>query len=566
MRNLKIYILSLLVFTLYAKVILPVNVPDKVAVIMQNEDSFTGTKNERLILEQITAWELMLMDSKIGYDVITPDDIDVSLSENYSALIIATNIVIDKDQWFSLKEYSENSGRIIFSGTISVNEDEYIISYNEVVNQLTGLTISQFSSKELKSVKQIFTGVNQHTSGISYKSSLLLTLSENIYCTDITGSSGETIGYLDWSSATVPAQTSLLYGIRGNMKYIWCGFNINNIIGGNSDKELFNQFIKNSSGWLSGRTYTQIGNSQLDKFSFIVSPIINGRIDQTEKLKALIDEFQLHPFFLISETAVYDSALLIELKSLGEFGLKINDPDKSISNLGELVQSLKKITKKQIEYVSINDINSVIKYRQEILSEGIKIIFLSGYNESSIPFFIDDDKELLIIPETYLYKNNPDNLRSLPLLVEAVYEQYNETLINLSLDLDLCSVEDDKRIKNFLSGTFRKSLKTNFYTNIDLNRIYEWYRLREGIKLTATLNVNGRSEIELVNKNDVQVDNLFFIITSGKMTKEPFLYEENRISDLHFEFKKNKNELKIYVKELMPYQTKRIRIELNESL
>ncbi len=550
------------------KLIFPQADANKAALLMQDENYFAGTKDEKKIIEQITAWELLFLDNKIGYDVITPDDIDVSLNEKYSAMIIATDIILEMDQFNSLKEYSENRGRIFISGTISVDDDGKIISNNEVILKLTGINISRLNSNELKNVKQIFTGTNQLTSEINYKSCLLLSTSQEFYYTNVSGSTSKAIGYIDLDGKQVEqAKTSIVYGYNINTKFIWCGFDMTDLIGGESEKQLFAKFVLNSLNWLNGITYSQIRNTKLSRIPFLFSPILNGRIDQTDKVIRLISDFNLKPYFLITESAVNDSALLNEFSDLGEFGLKIDDMNKTTADLNRLINTLEKNVSRKIKYISASDINRVIKYREELVNAGINVVFLYSNSETYIPFFIDNMKELLIIPETYFYKINQNEISSLQVLAEAVNDQYNESVINIGFDPVLCESEDEKKLRRFLSDLFdRSNPRQTIHTGYDLNSLYNWFQVKDELTSNVRLDRNGNLELELGNRNDIKVEDLFFILTTDELKTEPVLYENNQISTLNFTFDKNKKELKIFIEELKSYETKRIRIVLNSNL
>ncbi|QQS37413.1 MAG: hypothetical protein IPM56_05510 [Ignavibacteriales bacterium] len=540
---------------------------NKIALVMSDESNRVSAINQKKITDQVTTWELLLMKNNIDYEVFSQDEIINADPENFDFLIVATDLTFSEEQWDALKSFASVSGGIYFSSKITVDDKDIKLNFVQCIKQLTGLAISEYKNSKKLSARQVFTGSNRLTKDINDGESILLSLSDELYLSDEGNSNSYHIGYLDNPESNVSA-SSIVYGYHENFKYVWTGFDITQIIGGVTDLILFGRFFNNCVDWFYENNFTQAGKtSGISKYQLSFSPVINGRIDQTEKILSVLSDSKITADFLVTETAVDDSVLLSNFIGYGNFGLLIPDLNSSIENLSVLLNTLEKNTGKKVDYISTYSVKNVIAYSEQLIESGINSVFISEGETRFTPYFLEESRNLLIIPESYWLDVSEGQLNNILNKAGSVSGSYHDGFMNLPMNLDLCDESTIKNLRKYLSELFQQnSGKSHSILSTNISLVNEWYRLKNDVNVKIISESNSEINIELINKNDSGVDDVFFLISTKSLTSEPMLYEGNRVSNLNFEYNKLKQELRIFVDHLDAYETRRIRVSLNENL
>lgn len=545
---------------------------EKVALLMSEEDSFISTEFEEQILEQITAWEIMLMNNNINYEVITVDQLDHLHSGKFDCLIIATNLFLEEDEWTSLQEYAIEFGKLFISASIQINTGNNYLTNRDAIQKLTGLSNISLVTNSNQNFSQVLNGMNQFTQDIEPGKRILLSGDQEVYSLVHSSSSKNALGYLELNSQSTGIierqQSALYYGSHEKSKFIWFGFNYNHIIGGEEDRKAFVKLILNSIDWLKGKQYTAIGQwPDQKKSAFVFSPLINGRIDLTEKLLSVLEDYKLTADFLITENAVKDPALLQELSPYGNFGLYLTNPNEDKKKIINLISALKNITSKEIEYIGTNNILPIVEMKKELIESGIKIVVLDSYQKTRVPFFLDAEKKLLIVPATYTRMSDKIIVPSLLSDLGSYDNIYLDGINHWILDADFCEDKTESEIRNYLSNlaNWEEHFNQSNYATTSID-IYEWILKRDKISIRVKKTDADNYEIEVKNKNNTPVENLVIFISDKIIKNEPTLYEYNKISSLNYEYDKFENKLKILIELLKSYESRRIKISLNEIM
>ena len=77
----------------------------KIAVLYSKLSEQHSPNNSQNIIEEITSWELFLMQNKIPYKVIYDDDLESGIEDEFDILILPSVELISKTEMEELKKF-----------------------------------------------------------------------------------------------------------------------------------------------------------------------------------------------------------------------------------------------------------------------------------------------------------------------------------------------------------------------------------------------------------------------------------------------------------------------------
>ncbi len=128
----------------------------KVALLYSNYSEKLLPKNSTFVHDQITFWELFFIQNKISYAVITDNDLESGLSDDYSVLVLPNSVVLSKDELNNIELFLKE-GKSVFANKIVGEKDQNGKERGkEILNTLFGLSYNGVIGKtELSKVHSI---------------------------------------------------------------------------------------------------------------------------------------------------------------------------------------------------------------------------------------------------------------------------------------------------------------------------------------------------------------------------------------------------------------------------
>ncbi|MFZ1280441.1 MAG: hypothetical protein WAR59_06380, partial [Ignavibacteriaceae bacterium] len=154
---------------------------DKIAIfystILENQFGLDSKKS----LEEITSWELFLMQNKIPYEVIYDDDLETGIENEFEILILPSIQKINLTQYESLKNFLNAGNSILSIGSKLYEIDNLSSNFINLENLFDIKNISVNQTEDLNCIHTIssnhlnhFKNFDQNTIQISNLNELMV--------------------------------------------------------------------------------------------------------------------------------------------------------------------------------------------------------------------------------------------------------------------------------------------------------------------------------------------------------------------------------------------------------
>lgn len=494
------------------------------------------------VIDQITQWELFLMQEKISYDVISDDDLESGISDDFDILILPSVYSVSSDELKSMKEFLENGKSILTVGSKLSYDDNGNFVGEENINQLFDIESKEFTGEELSLFHYLnFNPVFDNNS--KFDGLLQLSTKNFPLICDLPLQKGVSLGYMKIKGFE-DFQTAMIYGSKGKGKFVWIGFNLDDVIGGKSDVEEFKDLLVNAINWLDripevwisnypdqekSPTIIVIENSLQLKLEFVdkfaqegIEPYLIFTPDQKISDK-IIDKFK-------QEKLILDLSNIISDESLSEQKF-IEELEKVNSELGFTV-SIILISKAQIKNKFI--LNSLTEL-------GVNI-FLYPENFSALPSLINN--KVVSIP----YNTN----------YQSIYNTGGVNFIAYKSKI-ICDGNPDD---DFLAKVLQDKSSHNWNTNLQF--LKDWWIKKNNI--TVSLNPVEENVIilEVTNKNLQELNNINLILKSSEEFDFDLLTVSSANEAIDYSIDKAGN-INLMINKIAARQTKRINVVFNRD-
>lgn len=494
------------------------------------------------VIDQITQWELFLMQEKIPYDVILDNDLEAGISDDFDILILPSVYSVSSDELKSMKEFLENGKSILTIGSkLNYDENGNFVG-EENINQLFDIESKEFTGEELSLFHYLnFNPVFDNNSKFD---GLLQFSTKNfpLIC-DLPLQKGVSLGYMKIKELK-DFQTALVYGAKGKGKFVWIGFSIDDVIGGKNDVDEFKGLLVNAINWLARKPEVWISNYPDEEKSPTIIVIENNLSLEPEFLDKFAQE-GIEPYLIFTpeqkisdkikdkfaqENFILDLSNIISNDSVSE-QMFMDEFKKVNSELGFTI-SIILMPKSQIKNKSV--LNSLTEL-------GVNI-FLYPENFSALPSIINN--KVVSIPYSTDY--------------QSLYNTSGVNFITYKSKI-ICNKnpEDD-----FLAKVLQFKSLQNWTTNLQF--LKDWWIKKNNI--TVSLNVVEENTIilEVTNKNLQELNNISLILKSF----EEFDFDQLTISSadevIDYSIDKAGN-INLMINKIAARQTKRINVVFNRD-
>lgn len=200
------------------------------------------------VFDDITSWELFLMENKISYKVIYDEDIESGIEDDFDILILPSVDYISEQEFVELTNFITSGNSIINAGSKLYTFD----GYNNDLNNLERLfSLSDIRFLDDKSKNYLHTLDLNTLNGFNSEDAGMIQISgrNNLLVAPLDNNNFNSCGSIIISNDNV-LYSSIIFGIEQNSKFLWTGFGINDLIGGKQDNDYFKKLILNSIKWM----------------------------------------------------------------------------------------------------------------------------------------------------------------------------------------------------------------------------------------------------------------------------------------------------------------------------
>ncbi|MFZ2322172.1 MAG: hypothetical protein WAV89_00605 [Ignavibacteriaceae bacterium] len=514
----------------------------KMAILYSGYTEKFTDNNSPKVINQITIWELFLMEEKIPYAVIYDRDLESGISDDFDILILPSVNSISLGELKSMKEFLKEGKSILSVGSKLSLDENGIFNGFENLNELFEIKCEEYIGEQ----PSFFNYLNFNP--IFYNNNkfdgILQISTKNLpMICDIQTLTNTSLGYIK-INAYNNYQTSIVYGLQGNGKFVWTGFNIDDVVGGKNDVEEYKNIIVNSLNWLDKKPDLYLGDYPPGKNSSTIIMIRNN-YGLTPELIDKLNQDGVEPCLVIApeqkisdkiKTKIKQENYILDLSNI--FISEDESEQKYVDELIKINEGLEFPIKTVLIPKSLTDNKAALN---SLNDAGINI-FLFPNNASGMPAL--ENNKFIILPYYFDDQNEYDT------------GGVNFITYNSKIDCDR-NTEDD-----FLIKISKIESSDSWVTT--LSSLRDWWVSRKNI--SASIFTAGENSANLVisNNNLQEIDNLELIINWSYQynINQLVINYGNEIIDYSAS---ETGEINLLIEKLGARQTKRINMVFNKE-
>lgn len=509
----------------------------RIAILYSELTNKFGSSNSAKVIDVITSWELFLMQDKIPYSVVYEDDLESGIEDEFDILILPSIEFVSDVEVKKLKEFLAIGKSIICSGSKLFTKENSFNKYQNLESLFGISNIESVSTEKLGYLHSLIPNQLNHFSldddmilQISNKNKALIgNLSENKHSIS---------GYVFEGNNLNSKKSSLIYGMVGNGKFLWAGFDLPDVIGGTEDLKAFKNLIINSINWMDSEPDIYI-DTFCDSTSYPVIVTLQYNNALESELIDVLQNNSIRPNLVVRPEQKIPMEMLNKFTS-DEIILDLSQISALTSNtVNELIDNFNRNNELNLssilvekQFINSSDLSS---------SKGVGINKIL-YNEQvpGLPKFVSND--LLIIP--FVKSNKILNCGSV-----VNFLNYNPK-IN-------CEENPEDELLETINQI--KSQKNNF---ISLASLKKWWSVRNRVKPEIKNYSDNEIEIWLSNNNSVSISDLnIFLNYVGRIDKKTLTVSQNNVL-LGYEFSNASGAIVIKFQDIPPNSVNKIKLNL----
>ncbi len=508
----------------------------RIAILYSGLSEKFNDSNTTKVIDVITTWELFLMQNKIPYTVVYDEDIESGIEDDFDILILPSVNFISIAQLTELKLFLAEGNSIICSGSklFDVIDDQ-----NSFQNLNFLFNLNNIQSISTESISFLHPVVPNQLNYFRIDDNSLLQISakNNVMQSDINENNFYSYGYTFSENELNNRKSSIIFGSIGTAKYLWIGFDITDIVGGQDNLLVFKNLITNSINWMDRKPTAYFDNFSDNISSPVIQSIQYNNAFEPELIDVLHNN-NIRPILLVNPDQIIKEEVISKF-DINEIVLDLT----AINNLtaDNVIEYLNGFYKNN----QLN-LNSVVVEKQFLEFADLSFINDSGIDKIlyvtqffGIPNFIFDD--ILLIPFS---KNNA--------------AQYSRNCINFLYYYPEFNCKSNQVDKLFAEIN---SLKSNGYNFTSLASLNEWWSVRNSI--SAKLGMISEKEMEVLinNKNPIKLNSLkVYVRENNRIDKKSFTVTLNNTL-LEYYFDKISGLIVINLDNISPNSVSKIKLK-----
>lgn len=503
--SLKIFLIILI----QANFILPQST-GRIALLLPSELKKTDNAIYNKMIDDITSFELFLIQNKLNYNVIYTDDLNEYEFGKFEVIILPSSFDFNQEDFELLKQMLSKGTALLSIGNFNVIEGNQKI---DLYKKLFGMEYQKGIDFSLPAITQSFHSDINHFIPFESFELLLNNKDENIFY------KSDYIKSFPFGCVNSQTEyTTSFFGFSDSGRFTHFGFSFSKLLSEKSQVKKFEKLLLKTINWLKKDSGIWLSGSDSSKKQFLVmidlskgflnpEKIINKLKEENcsilvvsediNKLKKSFQIYQNNIFYGIRIKSVFDADSILQMLKSSSFKPKFLLLDENCFD----ERDIKKLSFEGIE-------NILVKNRCEEKIYSLYNILVNSYEDFSLTpcseekFFLLDILGKINCEEDFLYKSLAEIKKQNDLLIPFNREQLINDFLISSLKVDYREREGFLEVK--IQNTNDKELN-NLFLIADKNILYQ--------KLIYDLRINGKSSYlqkdNLQNIFKIKLDNLY---------------------------------------------------------
>ncbi|MGE5457105.1 MAG: hypothetical protein ACM3RX_01990, partial [Methanococcaceae archaeon] len=375
--------------------------------------------------DNISTWKSFLAASKIRYEVISDQTIELGQHYKYKLLILPGSKSLSDKEISQIKKYIEKGGSVFAtSGTSSFSDNGKWRGW-DFFSEVFGLKFAKEITPDEFTRIHTLRGNLPITAGIPTGFPLkIATWDRPIACEVLDPRTTQVSFWYDFRKEAglvreeVEKSAGIAFGKYGSGRFVWMGFELNSVIGAQEDYINFGKLFQNSVNWLTYSPTAMVndwpGSYQA---AALITPTLGAEYNNVQNLFGIIKSENAPMTFFVDPSMVEDNKSFISnLSHYGEVGgivdlgylasvndtvNKLLDYNTQLIHFKQAKQSLEKAPnisgKGAIPLYGLYDENSI----QGLIASGYEFVITDSLTDRSVPrTIIRGDKKIVSMTKT----------------------------------------------------------------------------------------------------------------------------------------------------------------------
>ncbi|MCL6495102.1 MAG: hypothetical protein K6T54_10035 [Ignavibacterium sp.] len=323
----KIYLKIFLIILIQANFILPQSI-GQIALLLPSELREPDSVIYNKMIDDITSFELFLMQSNLNYNVIYTNELKDYDFGKFDILILPSSFDFNPDDFETLRQMLSKGTGLLSIGNFNVIEDDQKIDLYKKLFDMEFLEKNDFSLPTF--TQSLHSNINEFITFESFDL-LLSKKDKNIFY--------KTDDIRSFSFGCVNSQeeyTTSFFGYTSSGRFTHFGFSFSKILSEKSQVKKFEKFLLKTFDWLKKDSGIRISVSESSKKQFLVMIDLSKGLLNTDKIINKFKE-ENYPLLLVSEDIKKLKNYFRNYENNIFYGIKI----KSVSDVDSIIQTQK---------------------------------------------------------------------------------------------------------------------------------------------------------------------------------------------------------------------------------
>ncbi|MGE5680612.1 MAG: hypothetical protein ACM34K_06985, partial [Bacillota bacterium] len=517
----------------------------KVAILYSKYTENLLPQGSTWLNDNINTWKTFLKSSRIGYDIISDQAVELGQHYKYKLLILPGSKALSDKEVSQIKKYIEKGGSVFAtSGTCSFSENGKWRGW-EFFSEVFGLRFTkEITPNEFLKIHTL-RGSLPLTAGIPAGYPLkIATWDRPMSCEVLEPRTTQVSFWYNFRNEgglvneEIQKTAGIAYGKYGSGRFVWMGFELNSVIGQQEDYIFFDKLFQNSLNWLTYSPTAFVHDwPGTYEAAAIITPTLTNDINNIYNLLPILkSEGVPATFFLDPALSDEYRSVFENLKYYGEIGSivdmgylasiddtlnKLFDYNTQFSHIRQAKKSISRIPKVTnngaIPLYGLYDENSI----RALIASGYDYIFTDSLTDRSVPkTVIRGEKRIVAFTKTarddyeiiknfgltekdfqlYTYQEDVDRL----LFERGLY------ILKLHTDYQ-CQAQYVSVVKDLI-----KYLKSKNIWITSASEIKDWWLSKSNLEISTEIRGKRRIAVEISNPNGRTVEDVIIQVNLNR--------------------------------------------------